>query len=182
MIRHASHAPCLRLATLALPLLFALGCGKNNDVSPDAPKDNAVVVERPVIEGTRPKGVELVALTAETGERPNVIYFNVLNQTDNDLPIRPEYFGLIIRDQQRPRPYKRGRDRGDFPTTFVPKVEIVERNGKQEATGGQVAGRIEWGGGVPPLAGSKLVFNPEGTGFPPVFCVIDQGYVAPPTR
>lgn len=149
------------LAALALALALAsAGCfgGKAapndaSDAATPSPARRALPADQPLI------------LVASLGENPNIVSFNILNQTDRDCPMSDRFFGLILRGQRRPRPYQRGIDWAHVGSAVIP-------------AGGQAVGVIEWGR-VPPLAGHKLVFNPEGTGFPPVIAVIERVIVVP---
>jgi hypothetical protein len=101
-----------------------------------------------------------IIIVATLADQPNVVSFNLFNQTDRDCIVSDRFFGLILPGERKPRIFTKNYDWAQLGSLILP-------------AGGQAVGRIEWRD-VPPLGGARLVFNPEGTGFPAAFGVIES--------
>jgi len=101
-----------------------------------------------------------LGLVAWTGSKPNIVIFNVFNQTSQDIPLSEVFFGLVVPPARAVRPFRRGEDWAKMGGFVVP-------------ANGMAQGTIEWVN-VPPLTGKSLVFFPEPLGFQPVRCIIES--------
>jgi hypothetical protein len=117
-----------------------------------------------------PRAIPVVLVLAETAEKPNITRFVIVNQTKETVALRPQYFALILRGQREPRIYDPHIDNALVPLTVPPSTRQADGRGND----GEAAGRIEWGGSLPPLGSQKLVFNPAPLGHPPSFLVIQN--------